>query len=167
MCCFAATPHPSAALTPSPMGKARGAAAPVQGCGGVMHGGKAGRALSERPYRYDGKCCGFAGRQLEFVMFACREDGRLGGFAVGWGGMGGCAAHLISQKSDRFLTASPQGEALGAEVDGEVTIPQSFPLYKQRKIQLPLHKGALGAEEDGGAVEEREAWVRRKTVGCL
>ena len=56
---------------------------------------------------------------------------------------------------------------MGAEVDGEVTIPQSFPLYKQRKIQLPLHKGALGAEEDGGAVEEREAWVRRKTVGCL
>ena len=42
--------------------KARGAAAPVQQYGGVMHGGKAGRALSERPYRYDGKCCGFAGR---------------------------------------------------------------------------------------------------------
>ena len=48
---------------------------------------------------------------------------------------------------------------MGAGVDGEITIPQSFPLYKQRKIQLPLHKGALGAEEDGGAVEKREAFL--------
>ena len=54
MCCFAATPHPSAALTPSPMGKALGAAAPERQYGGVMHGGKAGRAIDDRPYIHAG-----------------------------------------------------------------------------------------------------------------
>ena len=70
----------------------------------------------------------------------------------------------ISRKSvsPKIFSGTATGEpwvrrkAAGAEVDGEVTIPQSFPLYKQRKIQLPLHKGALGALEDGGAVEGRE-----------
>ena len=50
---------------------------------------------------------------------------------------------------------------MGAEVDGEITIPQSFPLYKQRKIQLPLHKGALGAaapvQQYGGCVHGGKA----------
>ena len=41
----------------APQQEAKGAAAPVQQYGGVMHGGKAGRALSERPYIYNGKCC--------------------------------------------------------------------------------------------------------------
>ena len=67
-----------------------------------MEAGK--RALSERPYIYDGKCYGFAGRQLVFVMFVCREAERLPYERTGgWAGlpesgarMGDCAAHLIS-----------------------------------------------------------------------
>ena len=35
------------------------------------------RAINDRPYIRWGKCCGFAGRQLEFVMFVCREAERL------------------------------------------------------------------------------------------
>ncbi|MBR5616926.1 MAG: hypothetical protein IKW50_01955, partial [Oscillospiraceae bacterium] len=35
------------------------------------------RALTERPYIHNGKCCDFAGKQWEFVIFACREAKRL------------------------------------------------------------------------------------------
>ena len=52
--CFAAIPHPSAALTPSPVGKALGAAAPVRRYGGLpladsLCGGTP--FLTELPYR--------------------------------------------------------------------------------------------------------------------
>ena len=59
-----------------------------------MEAGK--RAINDRPYIHDGKCYGFAGRQMEFVMFVCREaerlpydlHGRSCGFAVAWCGDG-------------------------------------------------------------------------------
>ena len=35
------------------------------------------RAHTERPYIHYGKCCDFAGKQCEFVIFACREAKRL------------------------------------------------------------------------------------------
>ena len=43
----------------------------MQQYGGVMHGGKAGRALSERPYIHDGKCYGFAGEWGKFGRLYC------------------------------------------------------------------------------------------------
>ena len=47
-----------------------------------------------------------------------REDGRLGGFAGGVERGREVVLHTSSVKNQRFLTASPQGEALGAGVDG-------------------------------------------------
>ena len=54
------------------------------------------RAINDRPYIHDGKCCEFAGNQWECAMFyragggtpPLREDGGLGGFADGWCGYG-------------------------------------------------------------------------------
>ena len=68
MCCFAAAPHPSAALTPSPQGEGFGA----------------------------GRICRGVVRVWEIVL------------------------HTSSVKNQRFLTASPQGEALGAVEEREV-----------------------------------------------
>ena len=58
--------------------KARGAAAPVQQYGGVMHGGKAGRALSERPYMRAGGATG------EWAVFGTGDPSPTGGREIVW-----------------------------------------------------------------------------------
>ena len=108
----------------SPIGRAKGAAAPERERDIAVES-KRRRALSERPYIYNGKCCEFAGRQWKFVMFVCREAERLPYERTGdWAdlpgrgaGMGDCAAHLISQKSKIFATSPDKGRMGGAEQD--------------------------------------------------
>ena len=95
----------------------------------------------------------------------CRARGRL--WVRGWTG-GFCAAsqrHLISQKSDRFLTASPQGEALGAE-EGGCTVEERevFTLLRSDPSSVTAFAVPPSPQGEGkGRCRARgRLWARRK-----
>ena len=103
----------------SPIGRAKGAAAPERERDIAVES-KRRRALSERPYIYNGKCCEFAGRQWKFVMFVCRE-----------------AERLPYERTGDWADLPGRGAGMG---DCAATIPPA----RHPPCHLPLHKGGFG-----------------------